>query len=220
MKCSYPGPSWARWRTSWRSTRPSGSVAPERDRDHRQSIAQGDRPELRGRPPSLAADQDRVISRGAIVRGHRRPPPEQVDLDQMGAAPQQLPTLRQVLLAILAGPSVGRAQKLDDRDQLAAPAVADLQVGDPLDLLRRQPDLRRVLQDEEAIRGGGGGGGGGGGKKKKRERVDGIVIPELHDVIRRDLGGQLPPQAQVRNSVVEVRPVVRLLEVGIHPRER
>ena len=82
------------------------------------------------RQPTLGAtDHDRIVALGATFLGHRRPSPQQVDLDQVSRAAEQFASLRQIRLAILAGPLVRGAEELDDRHQLPAFAVPDSRIG-------------------------------------------------------------------------------------------
>jgi hypothetical protein len=104
-----------------------GITRPQRDRDHRQAIAQRDGPEIGGRSATDPTDQDRVIPGRSIIRRHRGPTSKQINLDQMGGAPEDLSTLGKVLLAIVAGTFVERAQEFDHRDEFPPFPVADFQ---------------------------------------------------------------------------------------------
>jgi hypothetical protein len=114
----------------------------------------------------------------------------------MGGAPEDLATLGQVLRAIVTGPLVGRAQELDDRDELAPLTVANFQEGDPFDIQCWELDFRRGFQDpkiELAGRGGSRPDQGNVGTAEqspglRRQFVDVNVLFELDEVVGTDPG--------------------------------
>ena len=97
-----------------------GIVSPHRHGDHRQSLPERDRPESGVETSFGPADQDRVRTTRTVVRGHRRPAAQEIDLDQVDRAVEDLHALGEVLLSIGSGVLVRGAQQLDDRDQLTA----------------------------------------------------------------------------------------------------
>ena len=130
---------------------PSGGIrGTERDGDDRQPVAETDGPEVRGPPLLGPADHHRIVALGPAFLGHGGPSTQEVDFDEVGRAPEQLAALGEVLLAVFTGPLVRRAQELDRGHQLAALAIPDFQERHLLDVLLRQPNLRRGFDQSES----------------------------------------------------------------------
>ena len=97
----------------------------ERNGDPRQSLLQPDRIDEEVARPVEAVDADVIVERSGLLDGEALaerpsracPAPEQVDLDQMGLAGEDLTLLGQVLPARVARSLVGRAEDLDRGDQ-------------------------------------------------------------------------------------------------------
>jgi hypothetical protein len=127
---------------------------------------------------------------GASIEGYR------ADLDRqcpatpaVGSAAQQAFPLGQVLLAVRSGPLVRRAQQLDDRDQLPAVAIPDLQERPPLD----------VFVDRDVL-----------------VELDDVVGPDLGHQALRDRGQEL--LVEVVPGVVLLQVGVHARERGWHRR--
>ena len=96
-------------------------------------------------------DKNRVRSAGTVCRWQRRSTPQEVDLHQVHRAPQEVRSLVQILSPVIAGTLVRRAQNLDDGDQLAALAIANLQERFTLDVQLGQNDVGGRLENHRAL---------------------------------------------------------------------
>src|SRR5262249_17442673 len=78
-----------------------GVVRLEGNRNARKRVAEADWPETGDGAILGAADKDRIDARGPILRGHRRTTAQEVDLDEMGWAAQDVGTLGEVAATVL-----------------------------------------------------------------------------------------------------------------------